>query len=374
MTIVPSLQPEGGLNLALAVVASSSAPLLLLDGDLTVIAASASFYREFQIEPVKGPNRQLSALGNGEWNVRQLSSLLDATAAGTANIQAYEMDLNREGQGSRRLVLNAQKLAYGDADHVRLLLSVSDVTDARLAERFKDDLLREKAILLQEVQHRVANSLQIIASILLRKARTAQSDETRMHLRDAHLRLMSVGAIQQQLLGSGHGDPVYIGPYLSGLSQALAALMTDNSRLISLNVQAEDGTASSAEAVSIGLIVAELVINAFKHVFVGDEASGLVVVAYEAAETSWQLTVSDNGIGMPEGQLDSDKPRPGLGTIIVAALAKQLDARVEVMRNRGGTTVSITHGTLDRTRLPLPLAGAETRLAPKSNGNSIAAG
>jgi hypothetical protein len=59
-----------------------------------------------------------------------------------------------------------------------------------------------------------------------------------MHLRDAHLRLMSVGAIQQRLLGSGHGDPVYIGPYLSGLSQALAALMTDNSRLISLKVQA----------------------------------------------------------------------------------------------------------------------------------------
>ena len=148
--------------------------------------------------------------------------------------------------------------------------------------------------------------------------------------------------------------------------------MTDNSRLISLKVQAEDGAASSAEAVSVGLIVAELVINAFKHAFVGDEAAGLDVVAYEAAETSWQLTVSDNGIGTPEGQLDSDKPRPGLGTIIVAALAKQLDARVEVMRNRVGTTVSITHGTSDRAGLPL--AGAETRSAPKSNGNSIAAG
>ena len=184
---------------------------------------------------------------------------------------------------------------------------------------------------------------------------------------------MSVGAIQQQLLASSHGDPVYIGPYLSGLSQALAALMTDNSRPISLKVQAEGGTASSAEAVSIGLIVAELVINAFKHAFVGDEAAGLLVVAYEAVETSWRLTVSDNGIGTPEGQLDSDKPRPGLGTIIVAALAKQLDARVEVMRNRRGTTVSITHGTSDRTRR-LPLAGAETRSAPKSNGNSVAAG
>ena len=112
-------------------------------------------------------------------------------------------------------------------------------------------------------------------------------------------------------------------------------------------------------------------INAFKHAFVGDQAAGVLVVAYEAAETSWRLTVSDNGIGIPEGQLDSDKPRPGLGTIIVEALAKQLDARVEVMRSRRGTTVSITHGTSDRAWLPL--TGAGTGLPPKSNGNSVAA-
>ena len=190
-----------------------------------------------------------------------------------------------------------------------------------------------------------------------------------MHLRDAHQRVMSVAAVQQQLLASSHGDPVYIGPYLSRLSQALAASMTDDSRPISLEVKAEGGTASSAEAVSIGLIVTELVINAFKHAFVADEAAGLVVVAYEAAETSWRLTVSDNGIGTP-GQLDSDKPHPGLGTIIVAALAKQLDARVELMSSRRGTVVSITHGTSDRAGLPL--AGAGTGLAPTSSGDSIA--
>jgi two-component sensor histidine kinase len=198
-----------------------------------------------------------------------------------------------------------------------------------------------------------------------------QSEETRMHLRDAHQRIMSVAAVQQQLLTSSHGDLVYIGPYLSRLSQALAASMTDDSRPISLEVKAEVGTASSAEAVSIGLIVTELVMNAFKHAFVAADAAGLVVVAYEAAETSWRLTVSDNGIGTPEGQLDSDKPRPGLGTIIVAALAKQLDARVEVMRGRRGTTVSITHGTSDRAWLPLADAGIGS--PPKSNGNSVAA-
>jgi chemotaxis protein methyltransferase CheR len=127
--------------------------------------------------------------------------------------------------------------------------------------------------------------------------------------------------------------------------------MTDDSRPVSLKVQVAGGTASSAEAVSIGLIVTELVINAFKHAFVGAQAAGLLVVAYEAAPASWKLTVSDNGVGTLEGHPGSDKPTPGLGTIIVEALAKQLDARVEVVRNPRGTTVSITHGTFNRALL-----------------------
>ena len=106
--------------------------------------------------------------------------------------------------------------------------------------------------------------------------------------------------------------------------------MTDDSLPISLEVQTEGGgTASSAEAVSIGLIVTELMTNAFKHAFVGNQAAGALVVAYQAAKTSWRLTVSDNRIGIPEGQYPN-KPRPGLGTIIIEALAKQLDARVGV--------------------------------------------
>ena len=114
-----------------------------------------------------------------------------------------------------------------------------------------------------------------------------------------------------------------------------------------MKVEAEDGTATSAEAVSIGLIVTELVINALKHAFVGDKAAGLIVVAYEVAETSWRLVVSDNGIG----ERRSDKTTPGLGTSIVEALAKQLDGRVEISMSPHGTSVSITHGTF-KSRLP----------------------
>jgi two-component sensor histidine kinase len=196
-----------------------------------------------------------------------------------------------------------------------------------------------------------------------------QSEETRLHLRNAHQRIMSIAAVQQQLLASSHGEAIEIGPYLSRLCEALAASIADDSRPVSLKVQAEGCTASSTEAVSIGLIVTELVINAFKHAFVGERAAGLLVVAYEATETSWRLAVSDNGIGTPEGHLKLDKPTSGLGTIIVEALAKQLDACVAIWRNPQGTTVSITHGTSDRAWPPL--TGSGGRWHPKSNGGSV---
>jgi chemotaxis protein methyltransferase CheR len=69
-----------------------------------------------------------------------------------------------------------------------------------------------------------------------------------------------------------------------------------------------------------------------------------VRVTYDVAELNWKLTVSDNGIGRPEGRLG--KSNPGLGTTIVKALAKQLDASVEVLMDTHGTTVSITHAPI----------------------------
>jgi chemotaxis protein methyltransferase CheR len=198
------------------------------------------------------------------------------------------------------------------------------------------------------MQHRVANSLQIIASILLLKARTVLSEETRLHLQDAHNRVMSVAAVQKQLQATARGENVTIGPYLTRLCETLAQSMIGDSRPITLKVQAETGETNSSSAVSIGLIVTELVINALKHAFAHDELDGRVLVAYQAAGEAWRLSVSDNGTGKtPDIMTDA---KPGLGTSIVEALANQLGARVETTSGTRGTTVSITHG-LFPTRL-----------------------
>src|SRR3546814_5999428 len=79
------------------------------------------------------------------------SDVCSSDLSGPARIEAYEMDL-KGAAAPRRLVLNAQKPDYGDMEQIRLPLSISDVTDARSSEKLKDDMLREKAILLQELQ------------------------------------------------------------------------------------------------------------------------------------------------------------------------------------------------------------------------------
>ncbi len=332
------LHPDGSLNLALAVIRSSTTPLVLLDGDLNVVAASASFFKAFQIDPAGAVGEPFLGLGDGEWKLPRLRSLLTATLSGAAAVEAYEIELKTGDLGRLILLLNARLLAYGDGEAVRLLLGITDITDARASEKLKDDLLREKAILLQEVQHRVANSLQIIASVILQSARKSQSEETRTHLTDAHSRVMSVAALQQQLAVSRLGE-VALKPYLDQLCISVGASMIRDHDQLSLHVDCDDSTVGADISVSLGLIVTELVINSLKHAFPGGR-TGRITVSYHAHGPNWTLAVADDGVGMPT---DAESQTPGLGTSIVEALANQLSARVQIVGGHPGTTVSVIH-------------------------------
>jgi two-component sensor histidine kinase len=323
-------------TLALALVSASDAPIVLLDGDLTVIAASASFCRSFEIDAGETSGLSLFELGSGEWNVRQFRSLLKVIASG-GRVPAYDMDLVRDGRQPRQLVVTAHKLEFGDAEIIRILVTLSDVTDARLAEKLKDDLLREKGILLQEVQHRVANSLQIVASLLTQSARHVQSDEIRAYMHDAHSRVMSIATVQKHLAAARLGD-VALQPYFAQLCESLgASMIRDHDQSIVVNV--DDSMAPADVSLSLALIVTELVINALKHAFPGGRA-GKIKVDYLSHGPNWTLSVGDDGVGMPH---DLARVTPGLGTTIIESLAKQLRARVHVAEAQPGAMVSVSH-------------------------------
>lgn len=337
MTEIMPLPNETVTSLAMALVESSKAPLLLLDDDVVVIGASTSFCNTFNLDPATIANRRLADLGAGEWDVPQLNSLLMATIAGAAEIDAYEMDLVRDGKATCRLILSAHKLDYFDTEKVRIVLAATDVTATRLAEKQKEDLVREKHVLLQELQHRVANSLQIIASVLMQSAKRVQSEETRLHLHDAHSRVMSIAMLQKQLAVT-QLESVELKTYFSDLCRSISASMIDDPKRLILDTRVDDTTTSSDVSVSMGLIVTELVINAIKHAFPRQAEGGKITISFAEYDGAWQLSVTDNGVGMPPHK---KRGKPGLGTGIVEALAKQLDATVTLIDANPGTRVEV---------------------------------
>jgi two-component sensor histidine kinase len=340
---IESVEHAGAL--ARAIVDTIREPLLVLDRDLRVVAASRSFYRTFQVEPAATQGRLLTELGTGQWDIPELCSLLEKIVSEHTVMEAYEVEREFPGIGRRTMLLNARKVFYEGNSHSTILVAFEDITERRAIERRLQELLAQRDTLLAEMSHRISNSLQIIASILLMKARVVQSPEIRLHLEDAHRRIVSIASVQRHLQATNHGAMISVSSYLTKLCDSLADSMIGDTRPVSLTVVADDGAVGSAQAICIGLIVTELVINALKYAFADDRIGARVIVGYESEGANWKLSVSDNGRGI------ADDSEAGLGRSLVKALAEQLDGTVDIKTGAAGTTVSITHATFT-SRLP----------------------
>jgi two-component sensor histidine kinase len=333
---------EDACALAQAMVDTVREPLIVLDKDLRVVAASRSFYVKFSTDPRDTKGKRFYELGDREWDIPKLRLLLEEIIPSQSPMDECEVEHDFPRIGRRVMLLNASIVRYEKA-HINILVGIEDITVQRNLERDKDNLLRQKDVLLDELQHRVANSLQIIASIIMMKAKSVQSEETRRHLRDAHTRVISVAAVQEHLHASLGIGSMEMLPYLTKLCEALAHSMIAEDESISLRVLGHGGTATRRDAESLGLIVTELVINSLKHAFKAGTKDGQIAVSYEVSGTDWKLSVVDNGLGRPDGVFA--QPKSGLGTGIVKALAKQLDAQVVTLSGPKGTAITVTHAT-----------------------------
>jgi len=349
--------------LAQAIFNTIPEPFVVLDERFEVLAASASFYRTFKVDAETTIGRQLYTLGDNQWDIPALHVLLEQIIPGCTAMEGFEVSHDFPKLGRRTMLLNARQVVYNDSVTKRILLAFMDVTERRLVEREKADLLmkttellHQKGILLQEMQHRVANSLQIIASILLLKAGVVSSEETRQHLKEAHQRVMSVAEIQRQLYISQSPNQVDVNFYLSRLCQSLASSMTAESQPIIFKVTVDTAMIDSDKAVSLGLVVTELVINSIKYAFPAYKDGASITVSYEISGADWNLVVSDNGVGKPPGLAEANV---GLGTAIVTALVKSLDAVIHTVSGAEGTKVSVSQSKfVSRMTPPAELSGA----------------
>ncbi|WP_018409248.1 sensor histidine kinase [Methylocystis rosea] len=120
--------------------------------------------------------------------------------------------------------------------------------------------------------------------------------------------------------------------------------MIGEEKQISLKYAFDRALIPSTEAVSLGLIVTELVINSVKYAFPQSRPDAEILVKYETSGSNWQLTVSDNGVGRPEGY-NTAAASDGLGSTLVKALAQQIKAQIEMANSPHGLAVSLAHVT-----------------------------
>ena len=338
-------------TLALAIVETLPDPFLVLDDKFEVIAASRCFYEAFEDDPTLAHGLSVFRLTGGRWDVTGLRDRLENVIHQKTPIEEFEFEQDFANLGKRTIQLSARPIHNQSDSNGMVLVAIKDITAHRLVEQEKERLLvhteelfAQQKTLLREMRHRIANSLQIIASILLLKARGAASEETRSELRDAHQRVTSVAAVQSHLHDQGGIDQIDVHAYLSKLGAGLALSMLGPKQNIRIIISADDGTLASSQAVNLGLIVTELVINAIKHAFPTHREAALIRVTFGMNDAGWKLTVEDNGTGRSKAQ--TAKLEGGLGTALMSALAKRLDASISEVSTDAGLTVAVTHGTL----------------------------
>jgi len=325
-----------GLELTEAIVEALQEPIVILDRNLCVVVGNRAFYDKFSVDYQEVYGKKFSELGSGEWDIPALSTLLAQVLPEKTKVEGYEVVHTFENLGLRVMLLDA-RLIESKNNQQDIFVSITDITDRRKTERDKENLMLQKDILLKEMRHRIANSLQLIASVILLKASTVKSEESRVHLEDAHDRIISIATVQRNLEPTSEGSLVPVLEYLRTLCESIAKSMIGGRKPITIKVTGGGGSVTPDEAISLGLITTELVINALRHAF--PKGEGQITVTYESGPEKWNLSIGDDGVGLSA----TEERGEGLGTSIVGSLAGQLNAEVTKVSTDRGTVVSVSY-------------------------------
>ena len=197
-------------------------------------------------------------------------------------------------------------------------------------------LAAEREVLLREVNHRLGNSLQIIASLLHLQANSAAQDDVKAALTNAMGRVAAVAQVHRRLYTSHDLKSVLLNQYLDALLEDLRRSAEGN-KMSRLTLKADPIEIDPDRAVAIGIIVNELVMNAVKYAY--PDCAGPIHVELGAKGEDLVLSISDNGVGL-NGK--SDPRSTGMGQRIVTAMASKLEATVERDPNHAGTRIVVT--------------------------------
>jgi len=218
---------------------------------------------------------------------------------------------------------------------IGLTVSFRDISDRKLAELRTRESLREKEILLKEIHHRVKNNMAIISSLLLLQADTFDDPKIVRVLQASQSRIRSMALVHEKLYQAENLAKIDFSEYIKSLAMHISQLRDVDSNKVSLIINVENVFLGIDLAIPCGLVINELLTNAFKHAFPGHKTGEIHIHMRVKDNQSYELVISDNGVGLP-GHIDIQNPST-FGLQLVHLLNQQLAGAIEVNREKGTT-------------------------------------
>jgi PAS domain S-box-containing protein len=312
-------------------------PLVVLESDMTIVTASHAFLTIFGITQAEAQGKRVSELGQRQWDVPALRHLMEQVLPKNQPIESFEIEDEFPGLGRRVFNLNARKISQPGSSSHRMLLVFEDITDRKQRER-------DAEMLTNEISHRIKNNLQVVVGLFAYEARLMPQPWAQGY-KAMQARIAAIAQLYDLISQSSLSRTISLDAYLREIAKTLTASLFGNASDIQIEVKAAPLEIDSDRAVPFGLLVNELATNAIKHAFPG--GAGRVVLELEQVAGQIELTVSDNGIGMPNKE--AVKTSEKRGADYVAIFVRQL----------GGTSIvsgSAGAGTHIKIRFPLPSA------------------
>jgi two-component sensor histidine kinase len=224
---------------------------------------------------------------------------------------------------------------------VAKLVVLRDITERKNAEEALRKALHEKEMLNKEIHHRTKNNLAILQSLIsLKEQSLGKMDSSKPYLKDIESRMLALSLLHEKLQNKETSTIIDAQEYMQSLARILFNSFDMDPGRVKLHVDVQDILLDANIMVSCGLIVNELLTNAFKYAFTDRREGEIRLEFHEDSPGSFSLRVSDNGTGMPARF--EPKASESLGMTVIHVLAGQLDGQIEYNSTDKGTEFSIS--------------------------------
>jgi PAS domain S-box-containing protein len=286
--------------------------------------------------------RRTEALGKhlpfiNEKNKKKCQEIISNALSGESKSD-IELECSRKDEKSIYTMMATAPILNVDGNIQSIMATFADISDLIDAENQIKRSLEEKEVLLREIHHRVKNNLQIISSLISLQSEYTKEPETLKMFLESKNRIRSMALIHEKLYQSKDMAYIDFGEYLKSLVDMILRFYSEKSNDVNVNLNYDEVNLEIDTAISMGLIVNELLSNCFKHAF-PSQIAGEVSINLSKDEGNYLLKVADNGVGIPKGV--DFRNTNSLGLQIVQTLTMQLNGTLK-HDNKGGTEFILT--------------------------------